>query len=164
LERLKTPEFYVGALNAPEPAEALLLACGTADAVRLAAYAAYHTRQFDRVSELLDQHISTFPGASLPYELQRLRTYAAARRGDLHEALPLAATLAHTTGDANDRALLVDLLLHAGDVERAAPIVRDLLKEKHWTAPELIRWIPALSNEAPDLARSLLRTALALQR
>jgi tetratricopeptide (TPR) repeat protein len=144
-------------------AEALLLACGTADGVRLAAYAAYHTRQFDRVSELLDQHISLFPGASLPYELQRLRTYAAARRGDLHEALPLAATLAHATGDANDRAILVDLLLHAGDVERAAPIVRDLLKEKHWTAPELIRWIPALSNEAPDLARSLLRTALALQ-
>jgi tetratricopeptide (TPR) repeat protein len=144
-------------------AEALLLACGTADAVRLAAYAAYNTRQFDRVSELLDQHIPLFPGASLPYELQRLRTYAAARRGDLHEALPLAATLAHITGDANDRALLVDLLLHAGDVERAAPIVRDLLKDKHWSAPELIRWIPALSNEAPDLARSLLRTALALQ-
>jgi hypothetical protein len=144
-------------------ADALLVACGTADAVRLAAYAAYNTRQFEHVSELLDQHINLFPGASLPYELQRLRTYAAARRGDLHEALPLAATLAHTTGDASDRALLVDLLLHAGDVERAAPIVRDLLKEKHWIAPELIRWIPALSNEAPDLARSMIRTVLALQ-
>jgi len=144
-------------------AESLVIACGTADAVRLAAYAAYNTRQFDRVSELLDRNVGLFPGALIPYELQRLRTYAAARRGDLHEALPLAVTLARASGDLKDRALLVDLLLQAGDVERAVPIVRDLLNEKHWTAPELIRWIPALSNEAPDLARSLIRTVLALQ-
>jgi len=142
-------------------ADRLVKEVANAEAVRMAAYALYHERHYERVQQLLDQHQQLFPRGSLPPELIRLQAFAATKRGDLPTALPIANALAQRTGDVRDRALLVDLLIHTGDVARAVPHLRDLLPTRNWTAQELLRWVPGISTEERGLARTLLQMAMA---
>jgi hypothetical protein len=140
----------------------LLDSLGTAEALRMAAIATYNFGQYEQAVELLQSHVHLFPGSHLPLELQRLKAYAAARRGDLYSALPIATDLAIRSDDPRDKTLVVDLLISAGDVNRAVSHLRDLLPTRDWTASELLHWVPSISNEEPELARALVRMAIAL--
>ncbi|HEY0941955.1 MAG TPA: hypothetical protein VGE08_17815 [Steroidobacter sp.] len=142
-------------------ADRLVQEVANAEAVRLAAYALYHDQQYERVQQVLEQNQQLFPHKALPQELIRLQAYAAAKRGDLPTALPIANALAQRTGDFRDRALLVDLLIHTGDIARAVPHLRELLPTRNWTAQELMRWVPGISTEERGLARTLLLMAMA---
>lgn len=135
---------------------------GTAEAARVVAIATYNVGQHEQVIKLLESHAHFFPGSQLPLDLQRLKAYATAKRGDLYTALPIAADLASKSADHRDRALLVDLLIQAGDVNRAALHLRNLLPLRNWSASELLRWAPSISNEEPELARTLVRMATAV--
>lgn len=138
----------------------LLELAKTADALRLAVVAAYNARRYREAIGLLSGGTDLFPGARLPIDLQRLKTYAMAKRGDLHTALPLAIDLATSNLDTNDKMLLVDLLIRAGDLIGAASQIRETLPLRDWSADELLRWAPSISNEAPELAVTLVRMAM----
>jgi tetratricopeptide (TPR) repeat protein len=140
----------------------LLDIVATAAAVRLAVHAWYHTGAFDRIPKVLDEFIDCFPGKKVPNELKRLRTYAAVRGGDLSAALPLAAELATTSGEATDQTFLIDLLINFGDVEHAVPLVRGLLSQQGWKPAQMLRWVPALATQAPELARLMVQKAVEL--
>jgi tetratricopeptide (TPR) repeat protein len=142
--------------------ESLLEIVATAAAVRLAVHAWYHTGAFDRIPKVLDEFIDCFPGKKVPNELKRLRTYAAVRGGDLPAALPLATELATASGEATDQTFLIDLLINFGDVERAVPLVRGLLSQQGWKPKQMLRWVPALATQAPELARLMVQKAVEL--
>jgi len=137
-----------------------LLPLNTPEVVRLAAYTWYNLRAFKKVIGLLEQRKDTFYGAILPYALARLKAQALGRSGELRQAIVDAISLARSSGVVEDQLHAIDLSIQGGDIVRAVPLLREVIDEHGWTARQLLRFVPSISTEDPELARRLLRKAL----
>lgn len=136
-----------------------LVAFGTAGAIRLAIYAAINCGDHQRALDLLAEHAGAF-GAALPADLQRLRAEALTRAGDLRGALDAATRLA-SDGGLPDKLFEAEIRARLGSISQSVPLVRRALSEGVLTSTVALQWSQVLRREAPDLARDLMRSALA---
>lgn len=140
--------------------ERLLRELETHSVVRLAAYVWYHTRAFDRVVAVLTEKTHVFSSAVLPYDVQRLKAYAAAGRGDLTTARAVANSLLARSGSLRDRQFAIELALRVGDVAGATALLRESLGHKSLTPKQVLRYLPSVATEEPELARQIVRELL----
>jgi hypothetical protein len=132
----------------------------TADAIRIAAFAAYNTGAPERALELLSNNFA-FPGERLPFDLRRLEARALALTGSTPEALRRASVLAGETGALADHLLQSELRFSIGDIAGAAPGIRAALNDVNFPPVEALKWSERFVGEDPDLARALWRAAVA---
>lgn len=139
--------------------DALTLESPTASIVTLAAYAWYNTNAFDKALDVLERNVSVFPRSVLPLELNRLKTYATARYGDVLKARALAAELARNTRLAKDQLTAARMFISSGDVSQALPFIREA-HAQGLTGDQLLQLVPSVFTEDPELARTLTRDAI----
>lgn len=141
-------------------ADALLDQLENPAAVHLTAHAWYHTDQFERALNVLNSYEEVFDQGVLPYDLQRLKAYAAAGSGDLKTARgAIASTLAQRQS-AQAFQFAIQLALRGGDRVGAATLVKEALLTKTLTPKQALHFVSALASEQPELARQVARDAL----
>lgn len=126
-------------------------AIGTADALRLAAYAAYHVRDFDRCTHLLDDHCAWFPGERLPRDLRRLRAVCQQERGMLTDAIAEAVALAREEPTTQHQFHLAQLLAEKGDSTGVSQVARQLLEQAELpsdVALQVAVWVQMADRES----------------
>lgn len=89
---------------------------GTEDAIRMAAFSAYHTGHTKETIELLDDNRSVFANTDLPYDLYGLHIKAHRKLGHLNEAIAEAEDRVRISQDAPSLLGLADLYLARGDI------------------------------------------------
>jgi tetratricopeptide (TPR) repeat protein len=136
-----------------------LLSFGTSEAVRIAAFAAFNTRQPNLALKILEDHQSAFPAGVLPHELRVLRINAFALAGDKGAALRHASMLASESTSLSDRLIKADMLVRTGNVAAAVPIIREATKAELFSPIRALGLAQVVALEDPALARSLLRHA-----
>lgn len=139
-----------------EPYISKLVQIQTAEAVRLAAWGAYHAGKTYEVLNILDQNLHVFYEQKLPADLRRLRVRASSAEGDFSVAVEESKKLSSDTNDKEDRLGYIESLLYIGDTQRAAPLIRDTLKEGHLTSITSLQLSNAIEGTDPLLARQLL--------
>jgi hypothetical protein len=135
-----------------------LLAYGTGQGVRLAAYAALNNGFPGRAAEILEQHSMTF-GPVLPHDLQQLRNEALARSGRIQDALRGASSLA-VTGTFEHLLHEAELRARVGDVRPSIPVIKRALAEDKLDAVAALQWSQLLRAHEPDLSRKLTAVAV----
>jgi hypothetical protein len=138
-----------------------ILSFETADTARFAAMIAIHGDQPAEAVRILTESVGAFPRGRLPYELRRLETQALVRSGDAAAALKRATLLAGETGAIPDRLLEAQIRVGMGDARGAAPALRAALADAQLAPSEALTWSHRLVSDEPELARELLRHAVA---
>lgn len=129
---------------------------GNAEAIRLATYARYNTRDYAGVLALLENAADKFPAGKLPQDLLRIQALSAGHQGRIAQALPLAHQLAGQTGRPGDRMLYSELAVRSGNIAEALPFIRELHESDAVPQERLLPFIPSVATVDPALARSLL--------
>lgn len=132
----------------------------TPAAVSLAAYTLHHTASPQAVLSFIDDHAGEYPAAALPLDLRRIRLVAL---GDIDaaEAIRTSQALIAETNASSDRQHLTGLLLAAGTVQTALPVIRRLLADGAVNAGDAIRYSVATAGEDVVLATALWRHGVA---
>lgn len=139
-----------------------LLAFGTAEATRLAAFAVFMAGRPRDALAIIDGHRQAFPRGRLPLDLRRMEVQALAQAGDPASALRRAAALAaDEEAGAEDRLLGAVAHLHTGDVEGAAKLIRDAQESGPVDPDRALRLAHAVAVADPGLAERLWRQAVA---
>lgn len=132
----------------------------TPAAVSLAAYTLHHTASSQAVLSFIDDHAGEFPAGALPLDLRRIRLVAL---GDVDaaEAIRTSQALIAETNASSDRQHLTGLLLAAGTVQTALPVIRRLLADGAVNAGDAIHYSVATAGEDIALATALWRHGVA---
>lgn len=128
----------------------------TPAAVELAAYTLHHTASSQVVLSFIDEHVGEFPAGALPLDLRRIRLVALGVV-DAAEAIRMSQALVAETDASSDRQHLTSLLLAAGTVQTALPVIRRLLVDGAVNAYDAIRYSVATTGEDRTLATALWR-------
>lgn len=136
-----------------------LLRFDTAEAVRIAVFAAFNTRRPKLALQILEERQSTFPARSLPHELRVLRIKALALAGDKGAALRDASILAAESTSIFDRLIKADMLVRTGNLAAALPIIREATNAECLTSTGALSLAQVIALEDTGLARSLFRHA-----
>ena len=97
-------------------ASKLVREIGTEDAIRIAAFSAYHTGHTKETIEFLDDNRSVFANTDLPYDLYGLHIEAHRKLGHINEAIAEAEDRARLNQDASSLLGLANLHLARGDI------------------------------------------------
>lgn len=138
----------------------LLLSFQTADIVRLVARAAYYEKNAALASQIFSQHADKFPGARLPFELQRMEAEALLQSGQAPEALRRADALVAQQPSPTAQLWLADVRAGIGDHQFAVPILQQAIEGGNLSPDRALEWSQRLVGEKPKLARDLWRHAL----
>ena len=133
-----------------------LIEIQTAEAVRLAVWAAYNNGKTDDVLKILDENTHVFSEQKLPADLRRLHVRASNAEGNFYVAVEESKRLSSDTNDKEDRLGYIENLLYIGDTQRAAPLIRDTLKEGQLTSVTSLQLSNVIEGTDPSLARQLL--------
>ena len=136
----------------------LLEIVGTADAVRLSAFALANTRQPTRCLEILEQNRQTFPDGVLPTELQRLRIQCQTQRGALSKAVNDAEILLAKDDTYENLLLLIETQLRKGDLGGLAYQARKLLRRNDVPPKYALRITKLVLLQDAELAAKIWRT------
>jgi hypothetical protein len=136
---------------------------GTADAIRLAAFAYFNTNDPRTTLELLSEEVNAFPSGRLPPDLHRLRVQCLQQTGQVTTAISEAAELARASQDRTDLLALADLHLRTGNLREASVLVSQAREIGPFPASLALRYARFLSDESPELGRTLWREAVAGQ-
>lgn len=107
-------------------ADWLVETIGTADALRLAAIAAFNAGQAERCRELLNAHLALFPGSRLPDDLRELLLAALRASGHLLAAIGMAEELACEAETERNLVRLAMLRWEGADRRGVADVARRL--------------------------------------
>jgi nucleoside phosphorylase len=132
---------------------------GTADAVRLAAAAAWNAKQPKRCLVLLEENRHLFPEGTLPSDIRRLRSRCLVKAGRLAQAVKAAEELAADDPATENVINLLDVQRQAGDLKGLAVTARTLLGRDDVGAQSLVRAARLVLLEHKELARELWRRA-----
>ncbi len=99
---------------------------GTADALRLAAIATFNAGQAERCRELLNEHLTLFPGARLPDDLRELLLIALRASGHLLAAIAMAEEFARESETEHNLVRLALLRGERADRHGVADVARRL--------------------------------------
>ena len=138
----------------------LILSFGTAEAVRIAVYAAFNTQQPSSAVQLLDTHKSKFRDSKIPHELMALQAEALALSGKTREAIHCANLLAAESSAFPHRMLKATLQLNTGNIGGSLSIIREAAQAKKLSSQNALQLSRMVALEDVDLARSLLRQAI----
>jgi tetratricopeptide (TPR) repeat protein len=141
----------------------LLGSIDTLDAIRLAAYAHYHTRQFSRCLGVLDLALPRFNSAPTINELRRLRAGALAGRGAVGDAIAELNALVASNPTTEDLLSLARLHARVADLHAVGAIARTLLGRADLDAVNALALADLLSHSDLRLAQSLWRVGIARQ-
>lgn len=141
--------------------EALAARIGTAEAVRVAAFAAGNSGDARLALELIDRYLPASGSDSLPVDLRRLRAAALQKIGDTAGGLREAAGLVVTSGAPADLLLQAELAFRIGDLTPAALALRNPAIIDALPAAHAAQWAGRLASTAPDTSRTLLEHAVA---
>lgn len=156
MERLAQRQRW--ALVAPH-AMRLVGLIGTAETVRLAAYALAETQHDADAVQLLTEHELAFPSGVLSGDLRRLRVQCNVNAGHVVEAIREAEEISQGSSSADDIVGLAELHLMKGDVRSASKVVRSFKQRAEMTAAQSLRLSQHLLLDDPDLSRELWRQA-----
>lgn len=134
-----------------------IAAFGTAEAVRVAVYAALNGGDPLEALSLLEAHLSLFPGRRLPADLRRVKAEALSRQGEAAEAVSTASALSGETRSSDDFAVEANLRFRAGDLGGAVQTIRSLMRTARPSPEQALAWIPPIASEDLELARELWR-------
>jgi hypothetical protein len=98
----------------------------TAEAVRLAAIAAFEAGDSKLSLEILDANTARFPHQELPLELKRLRARCLDQLGRFPEALRLTESIAFTSEELSDILAATQMRVAMGDLTGALPQFRQI--------------------------------------
>ena len=135
----------------------------TLDAIRLAAYTHYHTREFNRCIAVVDSAIPRFRSHATIGELKRLRAGALAARGAIGDAIAEFASLAASNPTTQDLLSLTRLHARAADLHAVAAIARTLQERADLDPQNALALADLLSHIDVRLAQGLWRLAVARQ-
>jgi hypothetical protein len=144
-----------------ERREALLELIGTPEALRLAAFAAYNTGQYQLCRELLDGQRDLFRHAKLPTDLRELRVVTARRLGALSDAVAEAEALARDEPSTQHLVNLADVYLHGADLKALGFTARKLLGRPDLEPQNALKIARLVYHEDVGLARALWQQATA---
>lgn len=136
----------------------LLEIVGTADAVRLSAFALANTRQPTRCLEVLEQNRQKFPDGVLPTELLRLRIQCQTERGALSKAVGDAEILLAKNDTYENLLLLMETQLRKGDLGGLAYQARKLLRRNDVPPKYALRIAKLVLLQDAELAIKIWRT------
>ena len=131
----------------------------TPDAVRIASYALYNTRNFADCLAVLDQAPAPFFGGEVPPDLRRLRVLAQGAIGALPEAIKTAREVFEQSPTRDAFLELCQLYLQVGDFKNLAITARFHSKISDLSAFNYLRLAFPLKTEDPDLALVLWHAA-----
>lgn len=134
---------------------------GTAEAVRIAAFAAGNSGDARQALALIDHYRVASGLDRLPVDLRRLRAAALLKSGDTAGGLREAAELAVTSGDPADLLLQAELAFRIGDLAPAELALRTPAVMNALPATHAAQWAGRLASTAPDTSRKLLEHAVA---
>ena len=169
-EETKDPSFILEACKVKayekdwsyvaQRAELLANDIGTADAIRLAAIAAFNKDCFDLCLALLEAGRKAFPNQKLPNELRRLRVLSHHRLGTLPAAVLEAESLAQEEPTIQNIVALAQIYFDKGDFKRLTIIARQLSDRTDLSAEQVLRIARLIQVEDRDLAVTLWRRSL----
>jgi len=142
-----------------EQGRELIELIGTADAARLAAFAAWNAQQPKRCLRFLGESTGAFPGRRLPNDLRRLQSLCEAKAGLLSQAVKTAATLAADDPATENVITLMDVQRMTGDLKGLTITARTLLERDDVQAWSFLRAARLVFLEQMGLARDLWRRA-----
>ncbi|MBI4494834.1 MAG: TIR domain-containing protein [Chloroflexi bacterium] len=115
----------------------------TADALRLAAIAAFNSGRFRQSLQLLDAHRGFFPNAELPIDLRRARVECLSKLGVVSEAITEAQEIVEENPTTDSLLTLAQLHLSKGDLKAASVVAQRILGQPDLTAIQSLqvsRW------------------------
>lgn len=145
---------------AAKAASFLIDRIGTGEAISLAAYALYRTRDADGALLALDR-TEAFPGGQLPVDLVRLRVECLAVMGEIVQASEESVRLARSTGSAADLWRSIDFQLAVGAAPAALALYDEHADKLAAPTPGHIRLAQAVLHFAPEAAARLTRQVAA---
>jgi hypothetical protein len=140
-------------------AEALIQHVGTAEALRLAAYAAWEARRPQQCLRLLNENHHFFPSQLLPVDLGRLRVLCQGRLGLLSQAVAYADAIAHQDDTTENILTLMHVQLLKGDLKGLAVTARKLLAREDLAPIHLLRTARLTLFEDHGLAKEFWHRA-----
>ncbi|BAY59491.1 hypothetical protein NIES2135_63680 (plasmid) [Leptolyngbya boryana NIES-2135] len=143
-----------------EHADTLVLSIATADALSLAALAAWQVDHAEQCYHLLNNHLHLFPHRVLPPDLRRLRTRCQARLGLLPQAISDASELAYLQETVENLTIILNLQIDHGDLQGVAQTASRLLRNEEIRPSVLLRASRCLLIEDFHLARRLWQRAV----
>lgn len=126
-------------------ADWLLETVGTADALRLAATAAFYAGRAEQCLSLLSKHLDLFPNTRLPADLKELQLHAYRASGRILSAIALAEELARETEDERNLVRLARLRWEGADRRGVADVARRLAALGELSDEAL--WVAAIAAE-----------------
>jgi hypothetical protein len=132
---------------------------GTADAVRLAAFAAWNAQQPKRCLRFLEENTSVFPGDRLPNDLRRLQSLCQANAGLLSQAVKTATMLVADDPATDNVITLMDVQRLTGDLKGLTVTARTLLERDDVQPWSFLRAARLVFLEQMELAKELWHRA-----
>lgn len=137
--------------------EKFIEAAGTADAVRIAAYALNFTKKPTKCLQVLENYQNKFPDSTLPTELARLRINCFTQQGVYSKAVSEAEIL-HARQDTPESLLtLIDAQLQKGDVAGVTYNAQKILHLRDVEPKYILRVAKIAALEDAELAKKLWR-------
>ncbi|WP_287453724.1 caspase family protein [Leptolyngbya sp. UWPOB_LEPTO1] len=143
-----------------ERADVLVESIATADALSLAAFAAWQVDRAEQCYQLLNHYLHLFPHRVLPPDLRRLKTQCQARLGLLPQAIADASELVSLQETAENLAVILNLQIDHGDLQGIAQTATRLLRNEKVSPGVLLRAARCLLIEDFHLARRLWQRAV----
>ena len=132
----------------------------TPDAVRIASYALYNTRDFAGCLAVLDQAPALFFGGEVPPDLRRLRVLAQGAIGAFPEAIKTAREAFEQSPTRNAFLELCQFYLQVGDFKNLAIVARGHSTIGELSAVDYLTLASQLTIEDRTLALDLWRTSV----
>ena len=132
----------------------------TPDAVRIASYALYNTRDFAGCLAVLDEAPALFFRGEVPPDLRRLRVLAQGAIGALPEAIKTAREVFEQSPTRDAFLELSQLYFQVGDLKNLAIVARGHSAISDLSAVNYLTLALHLTIEDPTLALNLWRTAV----
>jgi tetratricopeptide (TPR) repeat protein len=140
-------------------ADELVKSVGTADAVQLAAAAAWKAERYEQCLNILNDHQRLFPNGLLPADLWRLRVTCHVRQGTHSQAVADAEELIRRDPSTANIITLMDVQISKGDLKGAAITARALRQRDDVPADALVRTAGLIHPEDIELAKDFWRRA-----
>ena len=129
----------------------------TADAVRLAAGASWHSGRTPQCLKLLEEHKGAFPGNDLPADLRRLRVRCQSQLGALSKAVSDAEELVEDDDSPENILTLMDAQLSKADLNGLIINARKILRRNDFDVAHTLRAARFAHLEDSELAKRLWR-------
>ncbi len=134
---------------------------GTAEALRVAAFAALNTGDPSRALALIEAYPEASGAPSLPIDLKRLRIAALHATGDVAGALHEVQALSLETGEPRDLLRQAELGIQIGNLSPAVTALRNPIVQAVLEPRQAVQWAGLIKPADPETSRALLSQAVA---